>query len=218
MATQIFVSVMKISDLQNYEIPTESEKHKIQIFKQKTKLPFFAKIKQTFIDFTICNLVRIILGIALFKFFARNLPTDVATKLMNAENNREFLIIIVTNKIHVSIIMAFILSFCLGSLYYIFMNAYSSFGTLGMKFANLQIQTKRGNKPTILQTFLWYYLKILYPVFLILAILIFLTKGMTGGFWIIGLLAVLFSETFPIVFGTQPLYEKISGVKITMKK
>jgi len=218
MATQIFVSVMKISDLQNYEIPTESEKHKIQIFKEKAKLPFIAKIKQTFIDITICNLFRIILGIALFKFLARNLPTDVITKLMNAQNNREFLIIIITHKIHVYIIMAFILSFCIGSLYYIFMSAYSSFGTFGMKFAKFQIQTKKGNKPTVFQTFMWYYLKILYPVFLILAIIIFLTKGMTGGFWIIGLFAVLFSETFPMVFGTQPLYEKISGVKITTKK
>jgi hypothetical protein len=209
---------MKISELQNYEIPTESEKHKTQIFKERTKLPFFAKTKQIFIDLTICNLFRIIIGIALFKFFARNTPSDVLTKLMNAENNREFLIIIVTHQIHVYIIMAFIISFCLGSLYYIFMSVYSSFGTFGMKFAKFQIQTKKGNKPTVLQTFTWYYLKILYPVLLILAIIIFLIKGMTSGFWLFGLLAVLFSETFPTVFGTQPLYEKISGVKITMKK
>ena len=208
---------MKISDLQNYEIPTENHKHKINIFKQKTKLPFFTKIKHHTIDFTICNIIRSFITIALFKFLSRNVPESAITQLAKTTTNKEMLLIIVTNNLHTHLILSIMLSFIIGSFYYIIMQAHCPFGTIGMKASNLKMQTKTGNSPNIFQTFIWYYCKIMYPICLILAIFIFYTKGTTVLFWMLAIIIFLFSDTLPMIFGTQPLYEKLSGTKIAKK-
>lgn len=209
---------MKISDFDQYEIPTESKEHHASLFRTGKKISLFKRINQSFIDFTICNLLRIIVGFGIFQFLSRNLPSDIGKQLQGAKSNQEFLFIITTHHIHNYIFFAVLLSFIMGSLYYIIMMKKSSFGTIGMKFTKLVIQTKHGGKPTFLQTTLWYYIKIIYPICVIIAIIIFLTAGANFAFVVFALIAVIFSDSFTIVFGIQPLYEKFSSIKLTEKQ
>lgn len=212
---------MKISDLQGYELPQDSAKYKIEIFKQREKIPVFKRLKQSFIDFSIASFARFFLGFVIFKLLLLQVPADFHQKVMETqvtEDQKAFILLLVENNIHWYTLIAVVSAFFLGSIYYIAMLSFGACGTLGMKWSSLTVQTKKGNKPTVLQSFAWYYIKIMYPTFILLALIIFFVRGLNVPFIICGILAVIFSDVATTIFGFQPLYEKISGMKITVRK
>ncbi len=211
---------MKISDLQNLELPQENIRGRVEIFKKRERIPILSQLKMAFVDFSIANAIRVLFGVIIFKLLMLQVSDTFQIQAMEAHQKQDtqaFASVLIENSVHWYAIIAVLTSFFLGSMYYIAMFVYSHFGTLGMKWGKLQIQTKKGSKTSIIQAFLWYYLKILYPIFLILAVVIFLLKGLNIAFMICGILALVFSDTITAVFGIQPLYEKISGMKIIKK-
>jgi uncharacterized RDD family membrane protein YckC len=211
---------MKISDLQNLELPQENIQGRIEIFKKRERIPILSQLKMSFVDFSIANAIRVVLGVVIFKLLMLGTPDSFPTQVAEAQQKQDtqaFVSILIANNVHWYAIIAVLTSFFLGSMYYIAMFVYSYSSTLGMKWGKLQIQTKNGGNPSVIQALTWYYMKILYPIFLMLAVVIFFLKGLNIGFVLCGILALAFSDTITVVFGIQPLYEKISGMKITKK-
>ncbi|MFT4967960.1 MAG: hypothetical protein ACI9CD_000977 [Candidatus Deianiraeaceae bacterium] len=212
---------MKISDLKNYELPTEQLSYKVNIFKNRNKLPILSTMLYNMIDLTIINSTRVIIFIVIFKLFMRSTSSTAITTMIDAyqnQNSKEILLIIIQNKIHMYALYSAIISFLTGSLYCILFMKYSSFGTLGMKFAKFTIQTRTGGNPTIVSTTMWYFIKIIYPLALIMSFLTFLiTRNINSVLIFFITIAIIFSNAISNVFGMQPLYEKFSGIKLIKK-
>lgn len=212
---------MKISDFENYKIPQEESKYKVEIFKKSDRASVFAVAAQTTVDLPIVLLVRSIIIVFIVKFFTQRLPAEAFEKIQTAINygsSKELIMVAMSYNIHVYIFYGLLFAFMIGSFYYIFLLKYCKRGTLGMVISRTIPQTKNGEKPTILQATLWYYLKTVYPICITIAFLIFLKKGMNGLSVFLFFLAVPFSSIFTITFGFSPLYEKFSNIKIINKK
>ena len=210
---------MKIEDFKNITLPMEEKKHQMNIFQQQERVSFMRVTLQNIIDVPIVLFFRTIFTAILFKYFTRNTPDGVAKAMQTAGmygNDKEAMQIFIDNNFHMYAIYSFLIAFVLGSFYYTLLIIFCKNGTLGMRVAKILPQSS--GKITFIQSTSWYFLKILYPMFTMLALVIFLLKGVN--FWCIffAVVGIAFSSSFTMVFGVNALYEKLSGVKLINKK
>jgi uncharacterized RDD family membrane protein YckC len=202
---------MKISDLKNYEVQKDEPKKFRLLAKRKKTVSSAKVIMQSFIDFSLCTILRIVFGVLLFKYFIRNTPIEQIQTITTSQQMAEFLR---DNHIVKHGITAFCTVFILGALYYILLIARTEKGTVGSWAMDLRFRLPNGSRPSIMQVSLWYTVKSLYPIFGILFLIVFFMQGVGVAAFILFILTAVFSNVPSMMLGTRTLAEIISSVTI----
>lgn len=213
-----YIRKMKISDLQNYETPKQLRSNK-QKGEKPTKLSSINSIGQKLVDFTLVSLIRFTIFIASLKIASLILiPQNIRKEIAEAVTPQEKMLLSSIYGVNKIAIWCIILAFICGTLYYVLMITKTQKGTIGMRFAKLSITNRMGEKPTAMQTLVWYHMRLIYPVCGILSLVVFKNHGMNGTFLVLILLAAAFSDTPRMMLGISSLSEKLSGVTLFDKK
>ena len=202
---------MKISDLKNYETPS-NEHGKISFFTKKKKTVNSAKIMmQGFVDFTLCTIFRVVFGIILFKFLIRNVPIEQLLKMTTSEEAIAFVkhySIMKHGIVAISSVMA------LGALYYILLISKTEKGTVGSWLMNVRFRLPNGKRPGVMQVGIWYFSKALYPIFGVLCVIVYFSKGLCIAFFVLFILTAFFSNIPAMIFGIRTFAEMVSSIAI----
>lgn len=210
MATRFFVP-MKISDLKGYEMPKNNSVRFFSIGRKKSA-PIFKIFLQSLIDFTLSNIIRIIVGLLTFKFLMRNTPVEELKTMQTGEQVSAFLI---EHNVVLYGIVSLAIALFVGSFYYIILIAYTEKGTVGSWAANLRFQAKGGERPGLFRVAVWYIVKALYPIFAISCVAgIIIFKGVNAPVLILFALTAAFSNIPSLMFGVRTPAEIFSSIKV----
>ena len=202
---------MKISDLKNYEVK-KNDTEKFRFFnRKKPEVPFVTVATQSFLDFAICTILRIIVGVLIFKILIKDVPIE---KIQTFAKPEEFQAFVQEYHIISHVLTAFFAVFVLGAFYYLLLIAFTEKGTIGSWIMNTRFRLPNGQRPKFMRVLVWYFVKALYPIFGALFFITFFYRGITIPTLILFCLTAFFSNIPSMIFGTRTFAEIVSSIAI----